>query len=164
MREKNISNIGWQQFLNEFRSFGGRAENIVQRQGKHGLGIFPIDPLQPINIWLPEHLLVPADNIGLLQGDVVIKNHKGFPAGYPEWFRKYQALYSWGADGEASVTRFEKGLLALPQTTLSSLEQHGLYNRNQRFTKANFELSILDLFLKSRCLRRHGRLLVMPIV
>nr|WP_115094575.1 hypothetical protein [Synechococcus sp. UW106] len=156
--------MDWQQFLDEFRSFGGVAENIIQRHGEIGLGIFPIDPQEPLEIKVPEHLLVPADNVDLRDGAVVIKDHSRFPMGYPDWFQRYQALYSWGADGEASVTRFEQGLLDLPETVLKALQQHGLYNQAERLTGTSFQLSMLQQFLKSRCVGRRGRLLVMPIV
>ena len=51
--------------LEEFRGFGGRAENVMQRDGPLGLGLFPIEPCQPIDLRVPRSLLVPADNVKL---------------------------------------------------------------------------------------------------
>ena len=55
----------WHEFLDEFRQLGGRAENAMQRKGKFGLGIFPIDPSKPVDLFVPSNLLVATDNIEL---------------------------------------------------------------------------------------------------
>ena len=68
-----VSTTDWHAFLEEFRHFGGRAENVIQRQGPLGLGLFPIDPSQPVELMVPQRLLVPADNVELRNGDAVIR-------------------------------------------------------------------------------------------
>ena len=154
----------WQNFLEEFRNFGGRAENVIQRDGPLGLGLFPIDPNQPVDLMVPKPLLVPANNVELLDGDAVIRDDSAFPDGYADWFRRYQATYSWGAEGEASVTRFETGLQQLPETLSQSLQRLNLYRPQQRLPKTDWRENMLLRFLNSRCLGRQGQLLVMPIV
>ena len=158
------SNAVWDAFLEEFRHFGGRAENVIQRQGPLGLGLFPIDPNQPIELMVPEPLLVPADNVELRNGDAVIRDDSSFPEGYADWFRRYQATYSWGAEGEASVSRFEMGLQQLPESLRQSLQRLNLYQPEQRLPGTDWRDNMLRRFLNSRCLGRQGRLLVMPIV
>ena len=73
--------------MEEFRSFGGQAEKLMQREGSLGLGLFPIDPCNPVNLLVPRSLLVPADNVELRNGDAVIKDDSAFPSGYADWFR-----------------------------------------------------------------------------
>ena len=48
----------WHAFLDEFRAFGGKAENVMQRRGAFGLGLFPIDPSKPVDLLVPDELLV----------------------------------------------------------------------------------------------------------
>ena len=158
------STADWSAFLEEFRSFGGRAENVTQREGPHGLGLFPINPAEPVEVVVPKELLVPANDVVLCDGDAVIKDGNAFPAGYADWFRRYQANYSWGAEGEASVTRFETGLQQLPETVRRSLQELNLYQPAQRLPSADVHENMLRRFLKSRCLGLQGTLLVMPIV
>ena len=158
------STTDWHAFLKEFRNFGGRAENVVQREGPFGLGLFPINRAEPVELVVPKELLVPADDVVLRDGEAVIKNDSAFPAGYADWFRRYQANYSWGAEGETSVTRFETGLQQLPETVRRSLQELNLYQPGQRLPSANIRDNMLRRFLKSRCLGRQGTLLVMPIV
>ena len=154
----------WDNLLEEFRSFGGRAENVVQREGPHGLGLFPINPDQPVELMVPKALLVPADRVILRNGDAVIEDERGFPSGYAAWFRRYQANYSWGAEGEASVTRFETGLQQLPDDLRSTMQRLKLYLPDERLPTTNMRENMLRRFLNSRCLGREGRLFVMPIV
>jgi len=94
----------WLAFLDEFRHFGGRAKNVIQREGPLGFGLFPIDPRLPVEVVLPKPLLVPADNVELRDGDAVIRDDSAFPDGYADWFHRSQAHYSWGAEGRVSVT------------------------------------------------------------
>ena len=154
----------WNALLEEFRSYGGRAENVIQRKGSLGLGLFPIDPCQPVDLMVPRSLLVPANNVELRNGAVVIKDDSTFPSGYSDWFSRYQASYSWGAEGEDSVTRFETGLKNLPKNVVDLLKQLNLYRPEDRLTGKTFQDSMLRQFLNSRCLGREGKLLVMPVV
>ena len=154
----------WDNLLEEFRSFGGRAENVVQRGGPFGLGLFPINPAEPVELMVPKDLLVPAENVALINGEAVIRDDSAFPAGYGAWFRRYQAKYSWGAEGEESVTRFETGLQQLPDDVRNALQQLKLYAPDEQPPTTYKRENMLQRFLKSRCLGRQGRLFVMPIV
>ena len=160
------STTDWHTLLEEFRSFGGRAENVVQREGPFGLGLFPINPAEPVEVMVPKKLLVPADNVVLINGEAVIQDDSDFPTGYAKWFRRYQAEYSWGAEGEASVTRFETGLQQLPDDVRDALQRLKLYavDRHLNLSTSNQRDHMLNRFLNSRCLGREGRLFVMPIV
>ena len=154
----------WNALVEEFRSYGGRAENVVQRDGPFGRGLFPIDPSQPIDLMVPRSLLVPAENVELQNGAAVIKDDSAFPNGYADWFRRYQDSLSWGAEGELSVTRFETGLRNLPNNVGELLSQLNLYQPEHLLAGKTFQHSMLRRFLKSRCLSRRGKLVVMPMV
>lgn len=154
----------WDTCLEEFRSFGGAAENVIQRQGRFGLGLFPEDPTRPVQLSVPDHLLVPAELVDLDNGAAIIMDTKGFPPGYASWFRRYQDNYSWGAEGEISVTRFETGLQELPVAVLSLMEALKLYSPKRRLPNEDQQRTLLLRFLMSRCIRHRGVLKVMPLV
>ena len=59
----------WHAFLDEFRAFGGKAENVMQRKGAFGLGFFPIDSSKPVDLFVLKDLLVPIENLELRDGD-----------------------------------------------------------------------------------------------
>ena len=154
----------WHAFLDEFRSLGGRAENVMQRKGKLGMGIFPIDPSKPVDLFIPSALLVPKDNVELLDGNVVIKDTQNFPQGYSDWFRKYQDAYSWGAEGREQTLAFEKGLKELPKNIKDLLKSYGLFDPDGRFPEEDLDNEILQRFLLTRCINYQGVTNIMPMI
>ena len=110
----------WHAFLDEFRGFGGRAENVMQRKGAFGLGLFPIDPSKPVDLFVPDSLLVATDNVKIQNNNVEIIDQSSFPEGYSDWFQRYQASYSWGAEGNQNTLAVEEGLKALPKEVLQT--------------------------------------------
>lgn len=154
----------WHAFLDEFRSYGGKAENVMQRKGAFGLGLFPIDPSRPVELLVPDELLVATDNVELREGEVVIKNANDFPSGYEDWFRRYQSNYSWGAEGREHTLFFENGLRNLPEKILVLLKRFGLYNPENRFPGQNEDQELLQRFIQTRCINRKGNRVIMPII
>jgi hypothetical protein len=63
----------WDEMLTEFRALGGIAENIRLGAGSFGRGLFPIDPIKPINISIPEELLVSVDAVAIENGAFRVK-------------------------------------------------------------------------------------------
>ena len=154
----------WHAFLDEFRAFGGKAENVMQRKGAFGLGLFPIDPSKPVDLLVPDKLLVEIDNVELRDGDVVIKDETGFPEGYPDWFRRYQTHYSWGAEGRENTLAFEEELKALPNNVQTLMKRLGLYNADKRFPGQEPEQELLQRFIQTRCINRKERRVIMPMI
>ena len=154
----------WHAFLDEFRGFGGRAENVMQRKGALGMGVFPIDPSKPVDLFVPDELLIPVDNINLCDGDVVIEDDSSLPEGYSDWFRRYQAIYSWGAEGLSNTQAFEEGLKGLPETVQDMLKHYGLYNAERRFPGKKPDQELMQRFLRTRAISRKGKSVIMPMI
>jgi len=153
----------WNQLIEEFRSFGGIANNIVQRKGTYGLGLFPINPEQNVEIHIPESLLVSTQNIKLHNNKIKLKDHSVHPRGFGEWYEKFQANYSWGAEAQLNIRNFEGELKALPSNLITSLENLGLYN-SKRFFSSNPNQNTFERFIQTRQIGWEGRLVLMPIL
>ena len=154
----------WHAFLDEFRAFGGRAENVMQRKGAFGLGLFPIDPAKPVDLFVPDELLVPIDNLELQDETLVIKDESSFPDGYGDWFRRYQINYSWGAEGRENILAFEEGLKGLPAAVQQLMKGVGLYNPDNRFPGKDVEKELMQRFIQTRCINRKDKRVIMPII
>lgn len=154
----------WHAFLDEYRAFGGKAENVMQRKGAYGLGLFPIDPSKPIELLVPDHLLVPVDQVKIEDGNLVITDDSSFPEGYGDWFARYQRNYSWGAEGRDNILEFEQGLKDLPDTLKQVLKRNGLCNPEARFPGEDIDKEILRRFIQTRCINRNGSKVIMPII
>ena len=55
----------WNFLLSEFRRLGGTADNVIQKEGEYGRGIFSLDPDMTARIFTPAKLLVKKDDIYL---------------------------------------------------------------------------------------------------
>ena len=58
LRQSQILRSKWDEMIAEFRALGGVADNIEQRRGSLGRGLFPIDPGKPIRIAVPKLSLI----------------------------------------------------------------------------------------------------------
>jgi len=154
----------WHAFLEEFRAFGGKAENVMQRKGALGMGLFPIDPAKPIMLMVPDELLVAIDNIELRGGNVLIKDESHFPKGYADWFSRYQSNYSWGAEGRENIMVFEEGLKALPSNVQKLMKHVGLYNSEKRFPGDDPDQELIQRFIQTRSIFRRDRRVIMPMI
>ena len=100
----------WYLLLDEFRRLGGIADNVCQKEGKNGRGIFPINPSLKSRIFTPSKLLVKKDDIYLEDNKLRIKKDKEYNQEIRNFFNFYQDNFSWGSGGKEITDFFEKGL------------------------------------------------------
>lgn len=157
------SNYTWQAMLDDFRRLGGIADNIEQRVGEHGNGIFPIDPDQPIHIEIPRPLLIDTSQIRLEGGDLVIAPEAQVPAEVRAFFTAYQKHFSWGAEGRKNAESFEAGLKTLPEALLDKMKEMQLINLETRHV-GDWDEIVMQRFLRSRRINYHKQMVSMPII
>lgn len=153
----------WPAMLAQFRRLGGVAENIEQRVGPYGNGLFPIDPEQPIEIAIPARLLIDADHLVLEGDDLVVSPAAKAAPEVSHFIARYQKHFSWGADGRKGVEAFESALKTLPEALLQRLQQLHLLNLTNRHKGVWTEV-LRQRFLQSRRINYHGRKVSMPII
>ena len=153
----------WERMLDEFRQLGGTADNVVQRSGPRGNGIFTVDPSQPVCIRVPGPLLVDVKHVVLDGDDLVVDPAAGAPAEVRDFFTRYQRHFSWGAAGRRDVEAFEKSLQALPEALLGRLKALALLDLQQRH-RGDWPEVVKTWFLNSRKIRYKGHTVVMPLV
>ena len=154
----------WIRIIDNFRSFGGEAENIERRRGEYGLGLFPIEQTKPIKLLVPSHLLVRANDVGIVDGELVILESADYQEEYKQWFKEYQSNYSWGVEGRKSVQELTTNIESQHSDVKSLLRQVGLYQPKKFSDPGQKEQYLLNKFLASRCIRRGQTLLIMPLV
>ena len=154
----------WEQLVEQFVSFGGTADNVMQREGDFGLGLFPIDPAKPAELHVPDRLLVATDNLELRDGSIALKDASNYPPGFEEWYQRFQADYSWGAEAQASIQSFEEGLKSLPERAQKLLRNLGIANIDSRYSEANKEKDIFDRFIATRRINRNDQTWLMPMI
>lgn len=163
-QSKHTSPEQWESLVEGFRSFGGIATNVVQREGEFGLGIFAVDPSKPVELRVPEHLLVATNNVELSDGNVVLKDESSYPEGFGDWYKMFQSKYSWGAEAQTSIRNFEVGLKSLTNKTRELLRNFGLAVTNERFPGENEEQDIFKRFILTRQISFNENLVLMPMI
>ena len=154
----------WRELVEEFTSFGGIADNVIQREGSLGLGLFPIDPSKPAELHVPDQLLVATDNLELRDGSIVLKDASHYPKGFGDWYQRFQADYSWGAEAQDSIRTFEEGLKTLPDKVRVLLRNLGVADIASRFSGVNVEQDIFNRFISTRRINRNDRAWLMPMI
>ena len=84
----------WSALVEEFRSYGGRAENVIQWEGPLGLGLFPIDPCQPVK-WIvsQDSIAIRGDNMKE-KSRYTILSRTHYDSSSVDEIKNYQALTS----------------------------------------------------------------------
>ena len=63
----------WEKLISEFRRLGGTANNVCQKDGEFGRGIFSIDPNKKSRIFIPTKLMIKKEDIILEKNILRIK-------------------------------------------------------------------------------------------
>lgn len=155
--------LSWSQMLDAFRALGGCADNVEQRLGPYGNGLFAIDPSKPVRLHVPEQLLVDCEHI-VLRGDALVIDDKAAVSdGLKAFFASYQAHFSWGAEGHRGAQAHEQGLRDLPEPVLAMLKKWRLLNLAQS-QECDWSEQVKRRFLQSRRIDYKGRKVIMPII
>src|ERR1051326_4757872 len=108
-----VSDAAWNELLDEFRALGGIAENIRLGQGPFGRGLFPIDPAKPINIRIPDTLLVSENDVSVENNVFRVKPDTPIGTRERAFLERYEEDFSWGP-GHQETENFLEGMRELP--------------------------------------------------
>jgi hypothetical protein len=140
---------------------GGTADNVVQRAGPYGYGLFPIDSTKPVDIHVPETLLIPIKWVREDGPDLVTDEEFGSDARIREFFTRYQRAFSWGRDGRRSALSWFELIASLPEEIRRHLDGKLGLNLPQEERGAGHGLS---RFLATRSIIYHDEPILMPVL
>ena len=152
----------WNFLLSEFRRLGGIADNVIQKEGKYGRGIFPFDPTLKARIFTPTKLLVKKDDIFLENNKLRIKNDKEYDQEIRNFFNLYQDNFSWGSGGKETTELFEKGLSLFTPNLKKLIKKYALVDLEERH-KGKWDDVIKNQFLNARAVTLKNRSVIAPI-
>ena len=152
----------WDFLLSEFRRLGGIADNVCQREGKYGRGIFPVNPSLPARIFTPSKLLVKKDDIYLEDNKLRIKEDEEYSHETKNFFNFYQDNFSWGSGGKETTELFEKGLSAFNSNLKELIKKNVLFDLEERH-KEKWNEVVKNQFLNARAVQFRNISVVAPI-
>ena len=155
-------NDNWNFLLSEFRRLGGIAENICQKEGEYGRGIFPLNPSLKVRIFTPSKLLIKKDDIYLIDNKLRIKKDKKYNQEIINFFNFYQDNFSWGFGGKETTEIFEKGLSLFNSNLKKLIKENALVDLEERH-KGDWGNVIKTQFLNARAVKFSGTWVIAPI-
>ena len=152
----------WEFLLSEFRSFGGIAENVFQKEGEYGRGIFPVNSSLKAKIFTPSKLLIRKSDIELVNNKIRIKEDKRYSQDIRNFFNFYQDHFSWNGGGKEATDLFENGLRVFSLKLKQLIKKYALVDIEARH-KGRWDEVIKKQFLNSRAVFFDGKESIAPI-
>ena len=157
-------NKEWDMLINQFRNLGGVAENICQKKGSKGRGIFPVKEELKSKIFTPSNLIIKKNDIFLDNDKVRIKEEKNeYNNETREFFNFYQDNFSWGGGGREDTETFENCLGMFSSELKSLLKENRLVDIDKRH-KGSWKDVILSQFLYAREFNFRNELQIVPLL
>ena len=153
---------GFQYLLERFAALGGIAENVCQRVGEYGRGVFPIDSSRMAKIMTPKNLLVNADNLCLDGDHVVIKDGSGYTAEEIAFLELYWNDYSWGNSGNNDSASFLKFIVSLEEPIKKQLLAGGFVDATLLSYREDNDC-LLKRFVSERSVKFEDQSVLAPV-
>ncbi len=153
----------WDFLLSEFRRLGGIADNVFQKEGEYGRGIFSVDPSKRARIFTPIKLMVKKDDIFLEDNKLRIKKDKEYHQEIRDFFYFYQDNFSWGSGGKETTELLEKGLSLFNSNLKELIKKYALVNLEERH-KGTWSNVIQKQFLNARAFNFKNNSFIVPLV
>tara|TARA_B100000214_G_C23960634_1_gene625059 strand:- start:1059 stop:2051 length:993 start_codon:yes stop_codon:yes gene_type:complete len=153
----------WDILLSKFRDLGGIADNICQKEGTNGRGIFPVNSKIKSKIFTPSNLIIKKEDIYLLDGKVRIKDKDYYHRDTREFFDFYQDNFSWGGGGKEITETFENSLKLFPSNLKGILKDNRLIDIEERH-KGIWKNVILSQFLYAREFNFKNQSQIVPLL
>ena len=151
----------WEIGISKFRICGGVADNIVQKEGKYGRGIFPRDFKLKSKIFVPKNLLINQKDVFLQDDKLKIKDGLNYSKEVLDFFNFYQENFSWGNGGKESTEAFEDDLATFPSDVKNLLKKKGIIDIDQRHIQRSINFT-LNNFLVNRAFTFMGMTVLAP--
>ena len=152
----------WDEMIEEFRALGGVADNIEQRCGALGRGLFPVDLKKPVRIFVPENLLINVKEVVFESGLLRVKEGASVRERERVFFEDFQNEFSWGNGGKIDCEEFFDRVDALPENVRDvlvndlGLVRLGASNKSDDRTQVRF--------LRSRMIAYGNSNVLMPVL
>jgi hypothetical protein len=150
----------WSEMLDEFRALGGVADNIRLGHGVFGRGLFPIDPAKPIEIIVPDNLLVSSSDVDVDKNAFRINPEAQVGARERAFLERYEQDFAWGP-GHLETERFLAAMLDLPERVREMLIRD--FDLGRFFNPVSPQL-VQKWFFGSRDIKTSKGRVIMPII
>tara|TARA_Y100001968_G_C19447402_1_gene766193 strand:- start:3898 stop:4896 length:999 start_codon:yes stop_codon:yes gene_type:complete len=153
----------WDILISEFCRLGGIAENICQKDGENGRGIFPLNKDLKSRIFTPYYLMIHKKDICLENNKIRIKKEAKYDTQVREFFIYYQDNFSWGGGGRETTEFFEKSINKFNYHLKELISQFMLVDIHKRH-EGNWQEIILRQFIQARLFKFKNSTVICPLL
>jgi hypothetical protein len=151
----------WDEMLEAFRALGGVAENIRLGDGQTCRGLWAVNMAEPVLLRVPRNLLLAAGDIEFDGDQIRIRPLASVPEAERRFIEKYEAAFSWEADGRTKAAAWITALDGLPAEIRELLiAEFGLGDLLQ----GDFAERVQTQFLRSRAIPRRAGAVIAPLL
>ncbi len=155
-------NTNWNSLISDFERLGGVANNIYQKFGNNGRGIFRVNNERKANIFTPASLLIPINQIKYINGEVTISSNSNYGRRIQNFFNYYQKYFSWGGGGKEESEELEACLKILSYEVKKLINQYYLEDIYSR-QKGDWEEIVFKGFINARRVKFKKNSVIAPI-
>ena len=148
--------------LGRFIALGGIADNICQRKGDYGRGIFPVDASRPAKIMTPKNLFISAGDLYFDGNAIAIKDNSGHSAEEIAFLEIYYNQYSWGNNGNSDSASFLRFIVSLPELIKKQLLVNGFVDASLLSYRDDNDC-LLRRFVSERCVNFGDQSVLAPV-
>ena len=152
----------WDFLIAEFHDLGGKAENVCQKQGKFGRGIFSINPHLRSRIYTPSKLMIKKEDICLEDNNLRIMKDKNYSQEIRDFFNYYQDNFSWGRGGKKMTGSFEQGLSTYSSHVKELIKNNFLVSLSSKSISKG--LTIKSIFFDLYCASSTGKAIFQSVI
>lgn len=145
---------GFQDLLGRFTALGGIAENICQREGEYGRGIFPVDSSRRAKIMTPKNLLIDRDDVCISRDEIYVKDSSQFSS-KDKNFIELNYNYAWRDGGNVCAAEFLKYVSMMPESVKNQLLGCGFIGKDL-LNSCPDESGVLKRFIDERVVSFEG--------
>ena len=151
----------WFDLLTRFAELGGVAQNVCQREGEFGRGIFPIDYTTRARIMTPKNLLLDHDKLILHDNEIVVADNVSCSAAEKK-FIELNYNYAWGNEGNRDSVSFSRFISSLSCSLKDDLLKNNFIDQDM-LQECESDEAILSRFIDERAVDFNGKKVLAPV-
>jgi hypothetical protein len=156
--------IRFEDLLDDFRALGGIAENVRREIGSYGPGMFPIDRAREAVLWAPETLLIPAEDLEVRGGSLVLRAASAVGSQERQFFESLHMHAGWSTCTFDELWALQQQWRGLPDDVVAFVKGMGaIVDADFRFAEPSIGICLYQ-FVRSRDVSYRGNARIMPVI
>ncbi len=153
----------WDFLLFNFRKLGGNIDNIQQKEGKRGRGLFSIDPRKESQLFIPSFLMIETNNIICVKKKLFLKKNNSYKREVINFIEFYLNDFSFDNYTKNKLINFEKDLNSFNSITKLLFKKYLFFDIQKRLA-SKLDNILFESYKKTRAFKFYNKRVICPIL